>query len=96
MGTLFYALAHLSSIFFNLLTLLVIISVAISWFSVDPYNKYAQWIRKTTEAMYRPFRVITSNFSGPIDFAPMLFMIVVVILQKVIPTYLMGLSFQYR
>lgn len=93
-SSVFYGLAHVFNIIFNLLTLLVIVSVALSWFSADPRNPYVQMIRSLTEPMYKPFRRLTSRFTGPFDLAPMLVILIIILLEKIIPTYLMKLSQQ--
>ena len=95
-SSILYGLAHVTSIVLNLVTLLVIISVGISWFQADPYNQYVRIIHSLTEPMYRPFRRWTQRFSAPIDLAPLCVMLIVVFLQKAVPTYLMSLSYQLK
>ena len=89
-------LAYISDIILNLISLIVIASIAMSWFHVDPYNPYVQMIRRFTEPMYRPFRKWTRKISGPIDFSPMIIMMIIVILQKTIPGYFMTLAHQIK
>lgn len=96
LSSILYGLAHVANIVFNLVTVLVIISVGISWFNVDPYNPFVAGIRSLTEPLYRPFRAIASKVPGPFDFAPMIVLLVVVFLQKSVPTYLMMLSNQMK
>lgn len=92
---IFYGLGVVTDIVLNLITLLIIASVAISWFNGDPNNQYVQMVRSLTEPMYRPFRRFTRRIGGPIDFAPMLVMLIIVFLHKVIPGYLMALSIRF-
>ena len=95
-SSILYGLAHVVSIVLNLVTLLVIISVAMSWFQASPYNQYVQIVNRLTEPLYRPFRKWTRRFNSPIDLAPMIVMLIVVFLQKAVPTYLMSLSIQLK
>ncbi len=95
-SSVYYGLAHLTDIIFNLITLLIIISVGISWFSADPYNPYVRLVHKITEPMYRPFRRLLGRFTGPLDLAPMFVMLIIVFLQKTIPAYFMLMSVQAK
>ena len=93
---LLQGLAHVANIVLQILTLLLIVSIGISWFNADPYNQYVRMVRSITEPMYRPFRRFTSRIEGPFDFAPMIVMLIVVFLTKTVPAYLMYLSIQLK
>jgi len=95
-SSILFGLAHVTDVFFNLLTLILIVSVALSWFSADPYNPYVRMVRNLSEMICRPLRRFTDRIGGPLDFAPMLAMLIIVFLQKSIPMYLMRLSYQLR
>lgn len=66
----------------NMAQVIVIASVLISWVGADPYNPIVQLIRNITEPMYRPFRKLTQGFSGPIDLAPLIVLLIIATLQK--------------
>lgn len=66
----------------NLVQVIVIASVIISWVGADPYNPIVQLIRNLTEPMYRPFRRLTQGFSGPIDLAPLIILLIITTLQR--------------
>jgi YggT family protein len=66
----------------NMAQVVVIASVIISWVGADPYNPIVQLIRNLTEPMYRPFRKLTENFSGPIDLAPLIVLLLITTIQK--------------
>ena len=95
-GSFFYGLAHVTDVIFNLLTLVLILSMALSWFDVSPDNRYARWIRTASEMLCSPVRRWTASWRGPFDFAPMLVMLLIVFLQKSIPVYLMRISLQLQ
>ena len=95
-SSVLYGLAHVTTIILNLALAVMIISVGISWFQPDPRNQFVSAIQSLTVPMYAPFRFLTRKIPGPFDFAPFFAMLVIVFLQKVIPIYLMELSFQYK
>lgn len=95
-ASVLYGLAHVVNIVLNMLTLVILVSVFISWFNADPYNQYVQMVRSMTEPLYRPIRKYTSRIGGPIDFAPMALMLIIIFLQKSLPLYLMNLSHQLK
>ena len=72
----------------NMAQVIVIASVLISWVGADPYNALVQLIRNITEPMYRPFRKITQGFSGPIDLAPLIVLLIIATIQKGFLPYL--------
>lgn len=74
--------------FFNLLQILIILSVVISWVNADPYNPYVQLVRRLTEPMYRPFRKWTRNLTGPFDLAPLIVLFILVFVQNALYSYL--------
>ena len=84
----FYGLRVVVDIVFNMIQLLVIGSMIISWVNADPSNPIVQMIRQFTEPLYRPIRRLTGKFSGPIDFAPFIVVLIVIFLQKTIGYYL--------
>ena len=78
----------------NMAQVIVIASVLISWVGADPYNALVQLIRNITEPMYRPFRKITQGFSGPIDLAPLIVLLIIATIQKGFLPYLKMMMIQ--
>ena len=78
----------------NMAQVIVIASVLISWVGADPYNPLVQLIRNITEPMYRPFRKITQGFSGPIDLAPLIVLLIIATIQKGLLPYLKMMMIQ--
>lgn len=66
----------------QMVQLLIIASVVISWFDIDPSNKFVRMIRETTEPMYAYVRKWTSRIPGPLDWAPMAILLVIMVLQS--------------
>lgn len=92
MGHIINGLAFVLGLIFNLVQLLVIASIIISWVNADPYNPIVRAIRGITEPLYRPLRRLTSRIPGPLDFAPLLLILMIVFLQKSLIPYLVELS----
>jgi YggT family protein len=81
-------LSFIIELVLNMAQVIVIASVIISWVGADPYNAIVQLIRNITEPLYRPFRRLTEGFSGPIDLAPLIVLLIITTLQKGILPYL--------
>lgn len=96
LSSILFALAHLINIILNLAVTVLIISMAISWFQIDHRNQFVSAIETMSNTMCRPFRQLTRRIPGPLDFAPLCAMLIIVFLQKAVPTYLMALSFQMK
>lgn len=95
-SSVLFGLAHVTNIVLNLATLVLLVSVAVSWFDINRYNPIVSKILYLSDTMCRPFRPLSRKIPGPFDFSPMFAMLVLVFLQKAIPTYLMALSYQLR
>ena len=75
-------------LFFNLVQILVLISVVISFVGADPYNPYVQLVRRLTEPMYRPIRKLTDKIGGPFDLSPMVVIFILVFVHSTLYNYL--------
>ena len=95
-SSILYGLAYVVDMVLQLALGAIIISIGISWFNADPRNSFVSAIHAITEPMYRPFRKLTRKIPGPFDFAPMAVIMIIVFLQKALPTYLKILSMQFR
>ena len=81
---------------FQLLQILIFISILISWVNADPYNPYVQLVRKLTEPLYRPIRRLTDRLGGPFDLAPLVLVFLLIFLQNVLNNYLRILYFSLQ
>ena len=81
MGHFINGFAFVLNLIFNLIQLLVIASVIISWVNADPHNTLVRTINSVTEPMYRPFRRFTSRIPGYFDWTPLVVILIVVFLQ---------------
>ena len=69
--------------FFNLITLLMLIRVLLSWFPVNWYKEPFFSLRKFTDFIFEPFRKIIPPI-GMLDVSPILAFIAVALLGQVI------------
>lgn len=95
-SVLLYGLASVIGFVLDMLMLVIFLSAIISWFNADPYNRYVQMVHALTEPLYRPFRKWTSQLGGPIDFSPMIVILIVIFLKSTVPKYLIMLSYSLQ
>lgn len=69
------AIATILNVVVTILIWLIIISALISWVNPDPYNPIVQFLHRTTEPILRPIRRLIP-FRSPIDFSPMIAIII--------------------
>jgi len=81
-------LIYVIQIILQMAMYLIFASVVISWVSADPSNPLVSMINGLTEPIYRPLRKITANFPGPIDWAPLIAMLIIVFLMKGVVPFL--------
>lgn len=68
----------------NIVQLLIFASIVLSWINVDNSNPVVSMIRSTTEPMYTYMRRWTSRIPGPLDWAPLSIILIIIVLQKYI------------
>lgn len=86
MGSLLNGVAAVLEIILQTMMVLIFASVLISWVGADPNNQIVTMIRSLTEPLYRPLRKLTRNLPGPLDWAPMILVLIIVFLMRgVIP-----------
>lgn len=70
---------------FQCLQLLIFASVIVSWLPLPPSHPAILWIRRCTEPLYAPIRRYTNRIpTGPIDFAPMICLIIIYTIHQLI------------
>lgn len=84
METILFALGKVTLIVLRMIQILVFASILISWVGADPSNQMVGMVRSLTEPLFRPFRTITRKIPGPLDWAPMLLLLVIVFVEIII------------
>jgi YggT family protein len=87
-GPLANGVAMVVDIILNMMQLLIVASIIISWVGADPNNQIVNAIRTITEPMFKPIRKLTRNFPGPLDWAPMILMLIIVFVQVGVVPYI--------
>ena len=88
LGPLADGIAHVLEIVLNMVQLLVIASFIISWVGADPNNQIVVMITNLTEPMYRPIRRFTSKLPGPLDWSPMIVLLITIFLMYGVIPYI--------
>jgi YggT family protein len=73
---------------------IIIARAIVSWVSPDPYNPIVQFLHRATEPVLRPIRRRLPDM--PIDFSPMIVIIVIIFLQRFLVTTLDQLAYSLR
>ena len=69
---------------FNLLQMLIMIRVILSWIPHDPYNQFIQLLYQTTDVLLKPIRDTLPLQSNGIDFSPIVAFFLIGFVKKVL------------
>jgi YggT family protein len=61
---------------------IIIARALISWVNPDPYNKIVIFLYRVTEPVLGPIRKIIPRHNLPIDFAPLVALLIIIFLQS--------------
>lgn len=75
------AIAKVIDIVLTIYMWIIVARALISWVNPDPYNKIVVFLYRITEPVLRPIRKIIPRHSLPIDFAPLVVLLVIMFLQ---------------
>ena len=76
------AIARVIDIILTVYMWIIIARALISWVNPDPYNKIVIFLYRVTEQVLRPVRRIIPRHSLPIDFAPLIVLLIIIFLQS--------------
>jgi YggT family protein len=80
-------LVNFINILFEVLSLAILARVIMSWFRVDPYNRFVQILFQVTEPVLSPIRRIIPPV-GMIDLTPIIALLLLQLAQRIIVTML--------
>ena len=80
-GNFIIALAGVIDIALKVYMWIIIIRALISWVNPDPYNKIVMILNQITEPVLRPIRRWIPRHSLPIDFAPLIVLLIIIFLK---------------
>jgi YggT family protein len=72
----------------------IIARALVSWVSPDPFNPIVRFLYRATEPVLRPIRRRLPDM--PIDFSPMIVIIVIIFLQRFLVPTLDQLAYSFR
>lgn len=76
------AFMYVIDMVFNMIQVLVVGSIIVSWVGADPSNPIVQMLRGTTEPLYRPLRPLARMIPGPLDWSPVILLLIVGFLHR--------------
>lgn len=80
-GNFLIAIARIIDILLTVYLWIIVARALISWVNPDPYNKIVIFLYRVTEPVLRPIRRIIPRHSLPIDFAPLVVLLIIFFLQ---------------
>ncbi|MBP7765499.1 MAG: YggT family protein [Deltaproteobacteria bacterium] len=80
-GNFLIAIAKVIDIVLTVYLWIIVARALISWVNPDPYNKIVIFLYRVTEPVLRPIRRIIPRHSLPIDFAPLVVLLIIFFLQ---------------
>ncbi|NLN38309.1 MAG: YggT family protein [Smithella sp.] len=81
-GNLIIAIAKVIDIILTVYLWIIIARAVISWVNADPYNKIVVFLYRVTEPVLAPIRRMIPRHSLPIDFSPLIVLLVIFFLQQ--------------
>jgi YggT family protein len=75
------ALAKVIDVVLTVYMWIIVARALISWVNPDPYNKIVIFLYRVTEPLLRPIRRMIPRHNLPIDFAPLIVLLVIIFLQ---------------
>ncbi|CEP69494.1 Uncharacterised protein family Ycf19 [Moorella glycerini] len=85
-------LAILIRVAFEVLNWLIIARILISWFPHDPYHPVMRFIYEVTEPVLAPFRRLMPRTSIPIDFSPIIAVLVLQLVERLLISFILRLG----
>jgi YggT family protein len=93
-GNFLGALAGVLDIVLNIYLWIVIISAVLSWVNPDPYNPIVRFLRSVTDPVFSFIKRTLPLPNLPIDFTPMIVILVIVFLQMFLVKTLLDVARQ--
>ena len=81
MSNFIIALAKVIDVVLTVYMWIIVARALISWVNPDPHNKIVIFLYRVTEPVLRPLRRLIPRHNLPIDFAPLIVLLVIMFLQ---------------
>jgi YggT family protein len=92
LANFFRSLANMLDMIFDILYLLLVIRIILSWVNPDPFNQFVQIIYRITDPILMPIRRWIPLQIGMIDFSPIIAFILLAFLKSFIVGTLISIS----
>lgn len=81
-----WAVLKALSVFYDILSFLIVARVILSWFIRDPYNRLYMILHQITEPLLAPCRRLLYRFQGNfgLDFSPVLALLLLTVIYRVL------------
>jgi len=76
-------------ILFDILTLAIFLRVILSWFNINPYNRFMTLLDQITEPVLGPLRRIIPPMGG-LDFTPIIALFLLQIVERLLLSFVRG------
>lgn len=89
-----WALLQALSLFYDILSFLILARVICSWFVRNPYNRLYQMLLVLTEPLLAPCRKLLERFQGNlmVDFSPVLALLLLTFIYRILYSVLVGIA----
>ncbi|WP_258359349.1 YggT family protein [Moorella sulfitireducens] len=77
---------------FEVLNWLIIARILLSWFPHNPYHPIMRFIYEVTEPVLAPFRRLMPRTSIPIDFSPIIAVLVLQLVERLLISFILRLG----
>ncbi|MDK2820697.1 MAG: YggT family protein [Clostridia bacterium] len=84
-------LAVVVRVAFEVLNWLIIARIFLSWFPHNPYQPIIRFIYEITEPVLAPFRRLMPRSSIPVDFSPVIAVLVLQLIERMILSFILHL-----
>jgi YggT family protein len=91
-GNFIVAVAEVVNIVLTVYMWIIIARAVISWVNPDPYNKIVIFLYRVTEPLLAPIRRIIPAHSLPVDFSPLIVLLVIIFLKQFLVRTMMQMA----
>lgn len=76
-------------ILFDVMTLAIFLRVILSWFNINPYNRFMTLLDQITEPVLGPLRRVIPPMGG-LDFTPIIALFLLQIIERLLLSFVAG------
>lgn len=96
LGNFLVAFANIIDIVLGVYKWIIIIAAVVSWVNPDPYNPIVRVLYKATEPVLRPIRSFIGTRLGPIDFSPLIVILIIIFIQMFVIKSIVELGYKLK